>query len=189
MTGSLTKHMGAIYNQCPGPTKLCGQGTHETIPPAEPRSPTLSSCSSSQDSFSQPLSPKYAALPELVQSLTSSFHFSPESFREESACSPAPPPHFSFLEHEFLQSLPPQRGESAGLPSSTCSSSPAEDFSQPSLPPPTEARHATYHPHIDGTPCNIDGYDLPPNSPPPPPEECANNDYTPFINQICSFYF
>ncbi|KAJ6598504.1 hypothetical protein B0H10DRAFT_1959424 [Mycena sp. CBHHK59/15] len=37
-----------------------------------------------------------------------------------------------------------------------------------------------YHPILDGTPCDTNGYDLPPNSLPPPWEEQAPDDYSPF---------
>ncbi|KAJ7750937.1 hypothetical protein DFH07DRAFT_869023 [Mycena maculata] len=37
-----------------------------------------------------------------------------------------------------------------------------------------------YHEILDGTPCDRNGYDLPPNSPPPPWEERALDDFSPF---------
>ncbi|KAJ7701665.1 hypothetical protein B0H14DRAFT_3649620 [Mycena olivaceomarginata] len=70
--------------------------------------------------------------------------------------------------------------------------------STPSPPasPPTSPRHSpppertipenrrgtktTYHSLLDGTPCDRDGYDLPPGSPPPPWEERAKDYYSPF---------
>lgn len=44
------------------------------------------------------------------------------------------------------------------------------------------------HPIIDGTPCNVQGMDLPPGSPPPPREERAIDDYSPY-NSRAEFEF
>ncbi|KAJ7261170.1 hypothetical protein C8J57DRAFT_1635845 [Mycena rebaudengoi] len=51
---------------------------------------------------------------------------------------------------------------------------------QPTVPPAARGVKIEYHPVLDGTPCDKDGYDLPPNTPPPPWEERAPDDYSPF---------
>ena len=60
-----------------------------------------------------------------------------------------------------------------------------KEGSPPGLPPPNPLPrpHGTtthYHHLLDGTPCDIDGNDLPPNSSPPPREEHAMDDFSPF---------
>ncbi|KAJ7714662.1 hypothetical protein B0H16DRAFT_1807649 [Mycena metata] len=60
----------------------------------------------------------------------------------------------------------------------------------PPSPPPVQAtplnrrgEKIDYHPILDGTPCDRDGYDLPPGTPPPPWEERAADDFSPFNNR------
>ncbi|KAJ6631644.1 hypothetical protein B0H10DRAFT_2159848 [Mycena sp. CBHHK59/15] len=58
-----------------------------------------------------------------------------------------------------------------------------------SLPPsPPPRTNVEYHPILDGTPCDKNGYDLPPDSLPPPWEEQALDDYSAF-NSRAKFEF
>ncbi|KAI0310526.1 hypothetical protein OF83DRAFT_1178458, partial [Amylostereum chailletii] len=45
------------------------------------------------------------------------------------------------------------------------------------------SRDRVYHPILDGTPCNVHGQDLPPNTP-PPPQDNRPNDWNPFGDRI-----
>ncbi|KAJ7249322.1 hypothetical protein C8J57DRAFT_1356642 [Mycena rebaudengoi] len=51
---------------------------------------------------------------------------------------------------------------------------------QHTVPPAARGVNIEYHPVLDGTPCDKDGNDLPPNTPPPPWDERAPDDYSPF---------
>ena len=69
------------------------------------------------------------------------------------------------------------------------SPSPSPPLGPPSPPPPAPPNpppaglQVHFHPRLDGTPCDINGYDLPPNTPPPPLEECAMDDYSPYTSR------
>ncbi|KAJ6600741.1 hypothetical protein B0H10DRAFT_1923835 [Mycena sp. CBHHK59/15] len=56
------------------------------------------------------------------------------------------------------------------------------------LPPNRDGANIEYHPILDGTPCDCDGYDLPPGALPPPWEERAADDFSPF-NSRAEFEF
>lgn len=58
---------------------------------------------------------------------------------------------------------------------------PFNENRQSRSPSPLQAEpRIRYHPILDGTPCNIDGNDLPPNTPPPPLREHPPDDFSPF---------
>ncbi|KAJ7346269.1 hypothetical protein DFH08DRAFT_701453 [Mycena albidolilacea] len=51
---------------------------------------------------------------------------------------------------------------------------------EPMVPQNQRGTTTTYHPLLDGTPCDRDGYDLPAGTLPPPWEERDADDYSPF---------
>ncbi|KAL0957171.1 hypothetical protein HGRIS_003263 [Hohenbuehelia grisea] len=54
------------------------------------------------------------------------------------------------------------------------------DFGNDSEPPSPKNLRVDQHPIIDGTPCDINGNDLPAGSPPPIHDNHSTNDYFPF---------
>ncbi|KAK7027767.1 hypothetical protein R3P38DRAFT_2623597 [Favolaschia claudopus] len=76
---------------------------------------------------------------------------------------------------------PPQNNFSP-LPSPGPDPSPSPP-PQPTVPPTARGTTVERHPIIDGTPCDADGYDLPPGAVPPPWEDRAPDDYSPFLSR------
>ncbi|KAK7040508.1 hypothetical protein R3P38DRAFT_2894781 [Favolaschia claudopus] len=79
----------------------------------------------------------------------------------------------------------PRSGQSAGRrfrPPSPQSD--ARHTPPPRIPPPDrQGTQIQYHPIIDGTPCDREGFDLPPGAPAPPWDERAADDFSPFENR------
>jgi Plavaka transposase len=98
------------------------------------------------------------------------------------------PPAILVPEYHGVESPPPddQLGsESSQIPDIRCPS-PASHSGPPSVSPPASEQdhdHLEFHPLLDGTPCDIHGYDLPPGSAPPPPDERPMNDYSPYATR------
>ncbi|KAJ7862335.1 hypothetical protein B0H14DRAFT_3613333, partial [Mycena olivaceomarginata] len=77
------------------------------------------------------------------------------------------------------ETLPPHP-PADDTPGSPGPSPPASPVPEQIVPPNSQGTTTEYHPLLDGTPCDGDGYDLPPGLPPPPWDERAADDFSPF---------
>ncbi|KAJ7862732.1 hypothetical protein B0H13DRAFT_2566139 [Mycena leptocephala] len=82
----------------------------------------------------------------------------------------------------------PQDDEFPSPPPSPGPSPPPSPPPQQTVPPNLQSTTIEYHPILDGTPCDRDGYDLPPDALPPPWEERGADDFSPF-NSRAEFEF
>ncbi|KAJ7745317.1 hypothetical protein B0H16DRAFT_1726886 [Mycena metata] len=88
----------------------------------------------------------------------------------------------------FEDSPPPNNSPPASPPPSPGPSPPPSPPPVETIPPNRRGTKTEYHPVLDGTPCDSEGYDLPAGTPPPPWEERAADDFSPF-NSRAEFEF